>query len=137
MPIGGSRSAVASVTTTTVESASRAARAEASANASVRSPGSSVDCTPAMAASAVERSRVSEARTWAESSAATTVTRPPSGSRPTTVRAAARAASIRGPAASVAPIEADVSMTSTTLAASSERTVANGRAAAITHEQRR
>ena len=65
IPTLGSRATLASDTTTTVESLSRAASAEARAKASVRSPGSWVAPIRSMAALAAARSSVSETRTWA------------------------------------------------------------------------
>ena len=69
--MSGSRSSAASVTMTTVESVSRAARADASAKASVRSPGSWEGPIRSMASRAAAWSSVSLTRTSALSDAAT------------------------------------------------------------------
>ena len=132
MPAAGSRSPDASVTTTTVESLSRAASAEASANASVRSPGAWLASIAPMASVAAARSELSLTRMRAVSAAATTVTRPPSGSRSTTARARSRASDMRSSSPSRAAIEVLVSTIRTTLAARSDSDAVNGRTAAAT-----
>ncbi len=131
-PTSGSSSPAASVTTTMVESLSRAASAEERANASVRSPGSWVAVMPSIASSAASVSSVSLTSTSAVSAAATTVIRPPWGSRPTTSCARSRARAMRSSSSVLVAIEALVSTISTTLAARSDSTALNGRAAART-----
>ena len=131
-PTSGSSSPAASVTTTTVESASRWASADESAKASVRSPGSWVAVIPSIASSAAAVSSVSLTRTFAVSAAATTVIRPPTGSRSTTSRARSRASAMRSSSSVLVAIDALVSTIRTTFAARSDSTVLNGRAAAAT-----
>jgi hypothetical protein len=85
-----------------------------------------------IASSAAARSSVSLTRTLAVSAAAMTVTRPPSGSRPTTSAARSRASAIRSSPSVRVPIEALVSTIRTTFAARSDVVAVNGRAAAST-----
>ncbi len=128
----GAVASAASVATRTWASPERAASFDASSSASPRSPLVADGVSPSSARRTRSRSVVSLTTIRAVRSAVITVTLPPVGRSASAANAASRAAVNRSGVTSVAPMLADVSMTSTTSRARPAGRSRNGRAASST-----